>query len=97
MTTWYEGYYDVWLGGQYIHQIAKLHKEYGKLGRVTKLCRQLTCGARGPLIRINPHEVHCNDPNFIDEVFPGPSRKTNKYRFTGRRTLSELSLHPSHR
>jgi hypothetical protein len=30
MTTWYEGYYDVFLGGQYIFKIAELHKEYGE-------------------------------------------------------------------
>jgi hypothetical protein len=42
----------------------------------------------GPIVRINPHEVHFNDPEFIDALFPGPSRKTDKYVFTGRRTGS---------
>ncbi|KAF2843056.1 cytochrome P450 [Patellaria atrata CBS 101060] len=74
MTTWYEAYYDVWLGGKYIFKIAELHKEYG------------------PLIRINPHEIHCNDPNFIDDIFPGATKKTNKYRFTGRRTMTKNSM-----
>ena len=43
----------------------------------------------GPIVRINPHEVHFNDPEFIDSIFPGPGRKTNKYYFTGRRTGSK--------
>jgi hypothetical protein len=30
MTMWYETYYDVWLGGQFIHKIADLHKKHGK-------------------------------------------------------------------
>ena len=43
---------------------------------------------KGPVIRINPHEIHCNDPDFIDDIYAGSSRKTDKYRFTGRKTLS---------
>jgi hypothetical protein len=30
MTTWYEGYYDVWLGGQYYKKIGELHEKYGQ-------------------------------------------------------------------
>lgn len=43
---------------------------------------------QGPIVRINPREVHFNDPDFIDPLFPGPGRKTDKYVFTGRRTGS---------
>ncbi|EQB51421.1 hypothetical protein CGLO_09036 [Colletotrichum gloeosporioides Cg-14] len=46
----------------------------------------------GPIVRINPHEVHFNDPDFIDSIFPGPGRKTNKYFFTGRRTGTAESI-----
>jgi hypothetical protein len=31
VSRWYEGYYDVVLGGQYTPKIAKLHKIYGRL------------------------------------------------------------------
>lgn len=51
---------------------------------------------RGPIVRINPHEVHFNDPEFIDPLFPGPSRKTDKYVFTGRRTGSTFP-YPNHK
>ncbi|TGJ83495.1 hypothetical protein E0Z10_g5258 [Xylaria hypoxylon] len=46
----------------------------------------------GPIVRINPHEVHFNDPEFIDSLFPGPARKTDKYEFTGRRTGTQNSI-----
>ncbi|CAD6449307.1 5333bc3a-fea7-453e-b3a7-b6ab6420774a [Sclerotinia trifoliorum] len=46
----------------------------------------------GPVVRINPYEVHLNDPDFIDSVFPGPGRQTNKYFFTGRRTGTQNSI-----
>ena len=95
MTTWYEAYYDLWLGGQYVWKIGELHKQYGrffpkKADRV--LFRLLTSVNKGPMIRINPHEIHCNDPEFIDDIYAGPSRKTDKYRFTGRKTLSKFFL-----
>lgn len=31
ISRWYEGYYDVVLGGQYTLKIAELHKTYGML------------------------------------------------------------------
>ncbi|KAM4059506.1 cytochrome p450 [Hirsutella rhossiliensis] len=46
----------------------------------------------GPIVRINPYEVHFNDPDFIDSIFPGPARKTNKYFFTGQRTGTQNSI-----
>ncbi|VBB84788.1 Putative cytochrome P450 E-class, group I [Podospora comata] len=32
----------------------------------------------GPIVRINPHEVHCADRHFIDEIYAGGSRKRDK-------------------
>lgn len=40
ISRWYEGYYDVILGGQYTLKIADLHKEYGALlaaGTISRL------------------------------------------------------------
>jgi cytochrome P450 len=36
----------------------------------------------GPVVRINPYEIHINDPAFIDEIYPGPgSHKRDKWEF----------------
>lgn len=40
----------------------------------SKTCSQLS----GPIVRINPNDVHINDPEFIDEVFAGGTKKRDK-------------------
>ena len=40
--------------------------------------------SKGPIIRINPHEIHINDPNFIDEIYTNTLRKRDKYKWTTR-------------
>ncbi|KAM3517960.1 hypothetical protein NHJ13051_008547 [Beauveria bassiana] len=56
----------------------------------------------GPIVRINPDEVHFNDPEFIEPLYPSAKRKTNKSIMTGRRTGTPNSLagtadHDTHR
>ncbi|OAA57314.1 Cytochrome P450 [Cordyceps fumosorosea ARSEF 2679] len=56
----------------------------------------------GPIVRINPDEVHFNDPDFIEPLYPSAKRKTNKSVMTGRRTGTPNSLagtadHDTHR
>lgn len=36
----------------------------------------------GPIVRINPFEIHCNDPSFIDEIYAAGGRKRNKSAHT---------------
>lgn len=38
----------------------------------------------GPIIRINPEEVHIDDPGFYDEVYVGPSRRTDKWHWSAK-------------
>lgn len=35
----------------------------------------------GPIVRINPEEVHIGDPDFYSEVYPTGSRRREKWRF----------------
>jgi len=58
-TFWYEFYYDIICGGQYIWKIKSLHRQYG------------------PIIRINPYELHVADPDFWEIMY---SASTNSNR-----------------
>ncbi|KAL3429166.1 cytochrome P450 [Aspergillus tetrazonus] len=45
----------------------------------------------GPIVRINPHEFHCNDHRFINEIYASGTRKRDKpvHQVTG----SEAAAH----
>lgn len=88
ITYYYEAFYEVWLGGQYFKRVAELHKEYGWCPPL----RNIHCAEnllQGPIVRITPHEVHWDDPKFIDGIYPGPARKTNKPLWFAERTGSK--------
>ena len=38
---------------------------------------------QGPIIRITPHEIHIDDPDFIDQLFTGPGKRRDKDRMVG--------------
>ncbi|KAF3396164.1 Trichodiene oxygenase [Penicillium rolfsii] len=60
-ATWfYEGWYDLILGGMYTNEIRRMHEVYG------------------PVVRVNPEELHFNDIAFVDEIYAGKGRKRDK-------------------
>ena len=38
----------------------------------------------GPIVRINPYELHINDPEYYDEVFAGPTKTTEKWAWSAK-------------
>jgi hypothetical protein len=89
LTTWYQGYYDIWLRGQYIWKIKDLHAQYG-MSNQFQIQTALMLYVSGPIIRINPHEIHINDPAYIDEVYAGAPKKRDKYKWIARMVASKL-------
>ncbi|KAF2133898.1 cytochrome P450 monooxygenase-like protein [Dothidotthia symphoricarpi CBS 119687] len=49
-----------------------LHGRYGKV--IARMHEQY-----GPIVRINPDELHCSDPAFTDEIYAGPGRVRDKW------------------
>lgn len=37
LTTWYEAYFDIWLGGHFFKKMDGLHKEYGMLSIIEEI------------------------------------------------------------
>ncbi|KAL9122679.1 MAG: hypothetical protein Q9187_000765 [Circinaria calcarea] len=62
-----------------------LHGQYFK--QIDQLHQQY-----GGIVRINPHELHVNDPSFIDELYAGSAKKRDKYKWAGRSVLLPDSL-----
>ncbi|OTB13279.1 hypothetical protein K445DRAFT_76519 [Daldinia sp. EC12] len=48
-----------------------------KIGRYTKRIQEMH-EEYGPIVRISPNEIHCNDIKFVDEVYATSSRRRNK-------------------
>lgn len=79
-TLWYEFYYDCYLRGQYTWKIKKLHDQYGKFPPVKPIPQGLIC-LQGSVVRISPHELHVNDPQFIDQIYTSGAKKRDKYGY----------------
>lgn len=48
-----------------------------KFGRYTREIQEMH-KTYGPLVRINPYEIHCSDVNFSDEIYAVGGRKRDK-------------------
>lgn len=71
-----EFYYDVIRFGRYTNEIRRMHETYGQWKGILTNRAKLTVA--GPIVRINPNEVHCNDANFAEEIYAVSGRKRDK-------------------
>lgn len=69
VTLWYEIYYDVFKWGRYHVKVKEMHQKYGKPSRSSKSDILYTDVHKGPIVRINPFELHVSDPDFIDTLY----------------------------
>ncbi|KAJ6780316.1 hypothetical protein PWT90_09912 [Aphanocladium album] len=76
----YEFWFDVVRKGQFTREVARLHKIYGKVPQLPSM-KCITFNnvhIPGPIVRVNPDELHCNDPAFIDILYRTGKEKRHK-------------------
>ena len=106
MTAWYESYFELIKGGggQFVFQIKRWHDEYGAFpffitsksrNRFPDVCRT------GPVVRINPHELHIDDPEYWEVVYSASSTfdkmKSTQYRFGAPHATFSTPEHDIHK
>ncbi|KAK7931818.1 Cyrochrome P450 monooxygenase [Apiospora marii] len=78
-TFLYEAWFDLVRGGRYTHEIRRLHAVYGMMmsSRIHGLGSH-SVTKTGPVVRINPEELHFNDIGFSDEIYAAGGRRRDK-------------------
>ncbi|OTA59664.1 cytochrome P450 [Hypoxylon sp. EC38] len=57
--------------------LAEFYYDFILYGRYTRRIQDMH-NEYGPIVRISPDEIHCNDLNFVDEVYAASNRKRDK-------------------
>ena len=73
-TKWYEFYFDILSGqgGRFMFEIDRMHDLYG-LCHICKSHAEMNVKPfSGPIIRINPEELHIRDPVFYGTLYGAP-------------------------
>jgi hypothetical protein len=91
LTSWYEFYYDVVLKGQFTFQIQAMHRKYGT-GKQISLISEILLIHQGPIVRINPHELHVGDSDYWDELYSRSTRYDKYELMSGRFGASTMTF-----
>jgi len=74
-TKWYEAYFDLVKspGGQFMVEIDRMHEKYGETNPANERL-EFTLTREGPIVRINPDELHVKDTAWADTLYCNSSR-----------------------
>ncbi|KAL9640587.1 MAG: hypothetical protein Q9164_000194 [Protoblastenia rupestris] len=90
LTFYYEIYFNVVKPGMFVWEIKRLHEVYGMLYRPTDPSGISNLHV-GPIVRINPREVHISDLSFLDQIYSTSSPR-NKDEYATSTLDMKLSL-----
>jgi cytochrome P450 len=57
-----------------------MHKIYGEHSSWLRVPFNIDNEFKGPIVRIRPDVLHVNDPDFLDQLFAGASKRRDKYK-----------------
>lgn len=86
-----EFYYEVLLGGKWFRAIDAVHEKYGSSLSEPEARGHIGVDINfvlGPVVRISPREVHFDDADMIDTLYPLSGKKINKPIDYGKRSGS---------
>ena len=78
-TKWYEAYFDLVKspGGQFMVEIDRMHEIYGNSNLSHKRLK-FTLTREGPIVRINPDELHVKDAEWAETLYCNSSHVCHK-------------------
>jgi hypothetical protein len=88
LTLWYEFYFDVIKKGRYTWKIGEMHDQYGKRDN----CFRIKLTRLGPIVRINPFELHIRDQEYYDALYAGSSQKRDKWAWSAKMFGNSASI-----
>jgi hypothetical protein len=82
LTQWYEIYWNVIKTGQFTFHLQDLHDQYGTSNSGQGILHVKAHQDQGPIIRINPWELHIRDPDFYETIYSSTARRDKVYAHT---------------
>ena len=99
LTKWYEFYFDILKGhgGQYAFKIRHLHQIYGiNHSLPALLCSFISRSLLGPIIRINPDEIHVHDSDWHETLYTSNPTRRDKWPPAAKMAGTDLGSRCAH-